>query len=167
MTDTDATGFATPSADDSAGRKYLKCDWPGCEEVAACTSGNTGGRRLVCFEHFKITNGIAATPSADTGPAHEDQQLKCEIANGVLTISIGIKSLAFAAENAEPVGDHFADDNGDLPWRVTDSLEFAREVGRELQREAEDGTNRMHLMFDAAFIAAIENGCEGVDYGDD
>lgn len=33
------------------------CEWPGCDEPALCSSGNFGGK-LVCAEHFKITNGF-------------------------------------------------------------------------------------------------------------
>lgn len=38
-----------------------KCQWPDCEAVALCSSGNFGGW-LVCREHFGITNGPAMLP---------------------------------------------------------------------------------------------------------
>jgi hypothetical protein len=33
------------------------CQWPQCGRPALCSSGNFGGR-LVCAEHFKLTNGV-------------------------------------------------------------------------------------------------------------
>lgn len=33
-----------------------KCEWPGCESAALCSSGNFDGK-LVCTAHFKVTNG--------------------------------------------------------------------------------------------------------------
>lgn len=32
------------------------CEWPGCKQEALCQSGNFGNK-LVCDEHFKLTNG--------------------------------------------------------------------------------------------------------------
>lgn len=43
------------------------CEWPGCSASALCSSGNFGGK-LVCSEHFKITNGIAADPLVEGPP---------------------------------------------------------------------------------------------------
>lgn len=51
----------------------------------------------------------------------------------------------------------------DPPYRVTDSVVFAKEVVRELNSEDEEGTTAIHRMFDAAFIEAIEQGAEGVE----
>lgn len=36
-----------------------RCEWPGCDKPALCSSGNYGNK-LVCAEHFEITNGVAA-----------------------------------------------------------------------------------------------------------
>lgn len=47
--------------------------------------------------------------------------------------------------------------------RVSDPLAFAREVVNELNREAEDGSTRVHRMFDRAMMYAVEQGCEGVE----
>lgn len=48
--------------------------------------------------------------------------------------------------------------------KVTDVAGFAKEVVRELNDESEDGTTSIHLMFDAAMAAAIDNGSQCVDY---
>lgn len=48
-------------------------------------------------------------------------------------------------------------------FRVTDAETFAKEVCSSLNAEKEDGTTRVHMMFDSAFNHAIEQGAEGVE----
>ena len=48
-------------------------------------------------------------------------------------------------------------------WSVTDADVFAKEVCHSLNDEKEDGTTRVHLMFDSAFNHAIEQGGEGIE----
>jgi len=48
-------------------------------------------------------------------------------------------------------------------WKVTDAEAFAKDVCVSLNNEQEDGTTRVHLMFDSAFMHAIEQGAEGID----
>lgn len=48
-------------------------------------------------------------------------------------------------------------------WKVTDPAIFAKEVCRALNDEREDGTTRVHMMFDGAFNYAIDQGFEGID----
>lgn len=48
-------------------------------------------------------------------------------------------------------------------WKVTDAEAFAKEVCRSLNDEREDGTTRVHLMFDGAFAHAIDQGAEGIE----
>ena len=52
-------------------------------------------------------------------------------------------------------------------WKVTDSEAFSREVVRALNDEEEDGTTRVHRLFDAAFNEAINQGAEGIEEVDD
>ena len=47
--------------------------------------------------------------------------------------------------------------------KVTNCRKFAKELLRELNKEQEDGSTPIHQLFDNAFIAAIDNGAEGVD----
>lgn len=47
-------------------------------------------------------------------------------------------------------------------WVVTDPAVFAREVCQALNEENEEGSNRIHRMFDQAFMYAIEQGAEGI-----
>lgn len=48
-------------------------------------------------------------------------------------------------------------------WKVDDPAVFAKEVCRSLNDEREDGTTRVHLMFDSAFSHAIEQGGVGIE----
>ena len=48
-------------------------------------------------------------------------------------------------------------------FKVTDPAVFAKEVCRALNAEKEDGTTRVHMMFDSAFNHAIDQGAEGVE----
>ncbi len=47
---------------------------------------------------------------------------------------------------------------------VTDAKKFAKDFIYELEREEEDGSTPVHRLLDTAFVAAIGNGAEGVDY---
>lgn len=43
-----------------------KCEWPGCDELALCQSGNLAGL-LVCSGHFSVSNGatfVAVQPES-------------------------------------------------------------------------------------------------------
>jgi hypothetical protein len=46
--------------------------------------------------------------------------------------------------------------------KVTDPAAWMAEVARELNREAEDGTTLVHIMFDTAFDRAADQGAEGI-----
>ncbi|MFC5374822.1 hypothetical protein ACFPIF_19865, partial [Brevundimonas faecalis] len=48
-------------------------------------------------------------------------------------------------------------------FKVTDPATFAKEVCHALNAEKEDGTTRVHMMFDSAFDHAIDQGAEGVE----
>lgn len=48
-------------------------------------------------------------------------------------------------------------------WKVSHAPAFATEVCHALNAEREDGTTRVHLMFDAAFAHAIDQGAEGIE----
>ncbi len=47
---------------------------------------------------------------------------------------------------------------------VTDVSDFARDVMRALNREAEDGTTLVHELFDKALAAAIDDGSTACEY---
>ena len=81
---------------------------------------------------------------------NKSQPLSACIISGLLTISIGVDTLAFATNN-----------NGDPEgFNVTNPERFAEDVLRELHREDEDGTTIVHTMFDEAAYMAADQGSE-------
>lgn len=93
-----------------------------------------------------------------------NRPLTVDVFGGRLTISIGVSTLAHAAN----LSDAFErdDDDFDLPpkYQVVDEDVFANEVLRALEHEGEDGITPIHRLFDAAFQRAVDDGCDGVDY---
>jgi hypothetical protein len=95
----------------------------------------------------------------------KDQPLDCKLSkDGVLSISIGINTLAWALEHEEQnqvwsdsqkkfVGTH----------TVTNKRAFALDVLRELLDEQEDGTTRVHVFLEDVMESALNNGAQGVD----
>lgn len=51
--------------------------------------------------------------------------------------------------------------------RVTHTKTFSDELVRQLKSEAEEGSTCVHLMLDEAIQDAIDNGAEGVNFGED
>ncbi len=91
-----------------------------------------------------------AEPSGATGA-------EALIRGGLIEISVEIDALP------QIVFGSCCSDGMDGLWKVTDPAVFAKEVCRALNDEREDGTTRVHMMFDAAFMHAIEQGAEGIE----
>lgn len=93
-----------------------------------------------------------------------DSRLRTEIIDGELRISIGVDTLAGAHWEA-PYNDYYDADARDFVklCRVTNPDEFAKAVRHEIDREAENGDTPLYLFLDKVMLAAIENGCEGVE----
>jgi len=53
--------------------------------------------------------------------------------------------------------------DGNPTVEIVDVEEFAKDLVYELNNEAEDGTTRVHTMFDDAIEAAILDGAQGVE----
>ena len=85
------------------------------------------------------------------------RQLLVTIKDGQLQISIGIALLAFAVQ---------AQDAWPEDWYVNDISLFAESMARQLMREEEDGTTRVHRMLDAAADEVLEQGDYGIHEGD-
>lgn len=85
--------------------------------------------------------------------------LKCEVIKGVIRISIGSKTLGFAAEHHDTFYDGEAD-----TWllTVTRPAKFAKAVMEEINAEDETGCTLLTTMLDQAIFRAVENGCEGI-----
>lgn len=90
-----------------------------------------------------------------------DQPLKVFIKNEVLTISIGVKTLAWCAENPPD------DTDFDNDVKIVSARGFAKDVAIELLDEEEDGTTPVHLMFDKVIENAINQGSEHVELLDE
>lgn len=89
-------------------------------------------------------------------------RLTVRITNGAIVIRLPLSVLPVAFE-AAPFN-VFPEDGSHPAYRVSDVNAFADAVVYELEREQEDGTTPVHLLFDAAMQNAVEDGCEGVDY---
>jgi|GEM_PF-3136714 len=83
------------------------------------------------------------------------------IRDGKIVISIDVDSLPVILSGA------CAATAIDGLFKVTDAAVFAIEVCRALNQEAEDGTTRVHAMFDSAFDHAINQGAEGIEEVDE
>lgn len=95
-----------------------------------------------------------------------DQVLKVSIEDGEVVIRIGIDTLKVAAEACPELEECLGSGYVVAP-SITDIDLFAAEVVRELGREAEDGTTPVHILLDAAFVAAAEQGAEGIEFPED
>jgi hypothetical protein len=86
-----------------------------------------------------------------------NQQFKCEIVDGKLTISIGLDVLAHALQMSPVIhGLH-----------ITDMDTFSIDFLRELENEDETGATAIHRALDLAAIDAVENGAEGCELIDE
>lgn len=92
---------------------------------------------------------LAAT-HRDLMDTHERSPLTIELIEGVLTITIGADTLCDAVSCDAGIG-----------VEVTDRETFVRDLVRELETEAEDGTTLLHVAFDRAALMAVEHGSEG------
>ena len=79
------------------------------------------------------------------------------IKDGKIEISIDIDALPLIVSGS------CCCDGLDGLWKVTDQAVFAKEVCHALNDEREDGTTPVHIMFDKAFMGAIEQGAEGIE----
>lgn len=95
------------------------------------------------------------------------QELKVEVKGGRLVISIGIDTLAFAAENMDSNLSYDDDWKPTKGFTVSNKKEFAEDVLRELEREEEDGTTPVHILLDSACEEAVNQGSLGVELHDD
>lgn len=79
------------------------------------------------------------------------------IEDGSIVIRIAIDALPMIVEGS------WASGGMGTRYKVTDAAAFAADLVRELNDESEDGTTRIHRMFDKAIINAIEQGAEGIE----
>jgi hypothetical protein len=79
------------------------------------------------------------------------------IEDGSIVVRVAIGALDAILEGAWRCG-IFQD-----RWRATDPAKLAEGVVRELNAESENGTTRIHKLFDAAILEAIDQGVEGIE----
>lgn len=86
---------------------------------------------------------------------------KAELRDGQIVVSVDVEALPIILSGA-CASDALAD-----LYKVSDAAAFAVAVVDALNEEAEDGTTRVHAMFDSAFDQAIEHGAQGVEVVDE
>ncbi len=79
--------------------------------------------------------------------------LRVEVVDGKLLIEIGIETLAFAFES-QP--------ENEGTWKVSDQLEFAKDVCRALNDESEDGSTPLTRLLDEMMEFAADQGSLGI-----
>lgn len=97
---------------------------------------------------------------------NRNDQMKCFINDGVLTILIGVDVIAKAIE-LDPELSEYDEQSGEwIAPEITDVDTFVNEVMHALKADDEDGTTLIHSALDTAAINAIEMGAEGVKLPD-
>jgi hypothetical protein len=87
---------------------------------------------------------------------HDRHSAQAMIVGGNIVIQIPIKNLPMIVEGGWLCSVY------DTRLKVTDAAVFAKELVRELNAEDEDGTTRIHKMFDAAIDEAANQGAQGI-----
>lgn len=86
-----------------------------------------------------------------------DSSAQAVIENGSIVIRVPIAALPQVIEGAWALG------GIDTRMKITDADAFAKDLMHELNNEDEQGTTRIHKMFDRAMNEAIEQGAQGVE----
>lgn len=81
---------------------------------------------------------------------------KAVIERGAIVIRVPLATLPMVLEGA------WATNNLNPRYKITNVDEFARDLVNELNSESEDGTTRVHTMFDKAIEEAINQGAFGI-----
>lgn len=93
-----------------------------------------------------------------------DAPLTVDVENEEVVIRIGIGILAWAFDHMEE-NNPWSDDKCDYvqKWKVSNPVEFAKDVVGELTNEAEDGSNPLTSLLDQVSTAAADQGSLGVE----
>lgn len=100
----------------------------------------------------------AALARAEAAEAAYPAEAVIEGPNIVIRVPVSAIPVAFDAWPDAP-----RNEEGDALYVVTDAATFAKGIVRYLNAEEEDGTTRIHVMFDGAMSEALEQGEEGVE----
>lgn len=93
----------------------------------------------------------------DFGLSKKTTGAEAKIIDGQIVISIDVDALPLILSGS------IATNSVPGTFKITDAETFAKEVCGALNAEKEDGTTRVHMMFDSAFNHAIDQGAEGVE----
>lgn len=90
--------------------------------------------------------------------------LSYKVVNGEIIIRMGIDTLAYCTQFLDDFKP-YDDEAGDWveKFRVSDSLEFAKDVVSEMSREEEDGSTPLTDFLDKVCINALDNGSIGIE----
>jgi len=95
---------------------------------------------------------------------NKDKRLEIDLKDEVITISIGIETLAYMVTNHSEYYSRQFNPEGFIK-KVVDKQEFAEEIVCALNEElSDDGTTMVHQLFDKAILLAAENGAIGLEY---
>lgn len=97
------------------------------------------------------------------------QQLNVKVHDGVLSITIGIDTLAFVSAFDNEEAYTWDEKKADYcrSFAIADPEVFAEEVCRALRNEDECGNSLLTRLFDQATQEAMEQGADGVWYDED
>lgn len=97
-----------------------------------------------------------------------DAPLTVDIEEDEIVIRIGIGTLAWAFDHMED-NNPWSDDKRDFVqrWKVSDQLEFAKDVVGELTNEEEDGSHPLNVLLDQVSTAAADQGSLGIEENTD
>lgn len=113
----------------------------------------------VCAALYLLIRSVTPTVEYDI---NKDRPLEYDVSRGLVTITIGIKTLAECAEQA-PFAQEFDSNSYDAErFKVVDLQAFADDVVYELaEREDEDGSTLLSHVIDVSFLAVAEKGGDG------
>jgi hypothetical protein len=93
-----------------------------------------------------------------------DRPLSAEIRGRELVIRVGLGTIAWAFEH-DTENNRWDDDKNNFiqGWKVSDRVEFAKDVRREALREEEDGSTPLIRFLDQLCRAAADSGSLGIE----
>jgi hypothetical protein len=133
-----------------------RCEGPDGPEGSVHWITRLDASEIVALRDF--LNGSTAQPdTGDVAALREATGGRAVVRDGQIVISIDVDALPMIVSGS------CATYSLRGLWKVTDAEAFAKDVCMSLNAESENGTTRVHTMFDGAFDHAIEQGAEGVD----
>lgn len=95
---------------------------------------------------------------------NKDKRLKVTLSDDVVTISMGIETLAYMVENHSEYYSRQFNPEGFIK-KVVDKKAFGQDIVDTLNEElSDDGTTMVHQLFDKAILRAAENGAQGLEF---